>query len=48
MAYDVASGRNLERQDGQPTDGVLPGASETEGWVNETADVHGESTVDRV
>jgi hypothetical protein len=45
---DAASSRDFERQNGQPTDGVLPRAGETERRVDETADVHGEGTVDRV
>lgn len=45
---DVASGGNLEWQDSQPTDGVFPSASETERGIDETANVHGEGTVDGV
>ena len=48
FAYDVASSRDFEGQHGQPTDGVLPSAGETEGRVDETADVHAEGTVDWV
>lgn len=48
VAYDVASSRDLEGQHGQPTDGVLPSAGETERGVDEAANVHAESAVDWV
>ena len=48
VAYDVASSRDLKGQHGQPTDGVLPGAGETERGVDEAANVHAEGTVDWV
>lgn len=48
FAYDVASSRDLEGQHGEPTDGVLPSAGETERRVDETANVHAEGTVDWV
>jgi hypothetical protein len=46
--HNVASSRDLERQHSQPTDGVLPSHGESQGRIDETTDVHGESTVDRV
>jgi hypothetical protein len=45
---DVASGGDLEREDGQPADGILPAAGEAPGGIYEAADVHGEGSVHRV
>lgn len=43
---DVAGSRDLEGQHGEPRDGVLPGAGETEGGVDKATDVHGKGAVD--
>jgi hypothetical protein len=45
---DVASSRNLERQDREPTDGVLPSTGKTPRWVDEATNIHGERSVDGV
>lgn len=45
---DVASSRDLERQDCKPTNGVLPSTGEPPGWIDEATNVHRECSVDRV
>lgn len=45
---DITGSRDLEGEDSEPGDGVLPGAGETEGGVDKTTDVHGEGAVDWV
>lgn len=45
---DVTGSRNFEGKDGEPGDGVFPSTGETEGGVDEAADVHGEGAVDWV
>ena len=45
---DIAGGRELKWQDNQPGNSVLPAACETPRRVDESADVHGESAIDRV
>lgn len=43
---DVTGSRDLEGEHGEPGDGVLPSAGETEGGVDKATDVHGEGAVD--
>lgn len=45
---DIASGRNFERQNSEPTDGIFPSTGETPRRVDESADIHGEGTVDGI
>lgn len=45
---DVAGCGDLEWEDSEPGKSIFPSASETPGWIHETANVHGEGTVDRV
>ena len=45
---DIARGGYFKREHCQPTYGVLPGASEAEGGIDEAADVHGEGAVNGV
>jgi hypothetical protein len=44
----VASCRNLEGKDSEPTNAVLPSAGKSPRGINKPANVHGESSVDRV
>ncbi len=45
---NVAGSRDFEGKDSQPTDGVLPTASESKRGIDEAADVHGERPVDGI
>jgi hypothetical protein len=45
---NVASSRNLEGQDSEPTNGVLPATRKAPGWIDEATDIHGEGSVDRI
>lgn len=45
---DVDSGGDLVGENGQPTDGIFPSASETEGWIDKATDIHCESAVNGV
>lgn len=45
---DVTGGRDLERQNRQPTDSVLPGASKTPRRIDESGDVDGEGAIDGI
>ncbi len=48
VMYDIASSRDFKGQDSQPTNGVLPAASEAQGGIDEATDVHCEGAVDRI
>ena len=45
---NIASSRNLEGKDCQPTDGVFPTASKAERGVDEATNVHSEGSIDRI
>jgi hypothetical protein len=45
---DVTSSGDLERQDSEPANGVLPTTGKAPGWIYKSTDVHGEGSVNWV
>lgn len=45
---NIAGGRDLERQNRQPTDSVLPGAGKTPRRIDESGNVDGEGAIDGI